>query len=255
MSSGSTVTVRRRYIIKNASNRQADLVSAKTALEKLGWSDTPGNLSNVDAIRNAFFQTSEIHTPMKAGTSYRLEEVLENYVIKDNSGNLQYPNRVRWRIYNSDGTLHTNGGQVKFLREYKKDNVDHREEIEYNLTRGYVYLYEDNYLLGDNTVNGALNPPSIIAYYHDYDPDKTNERQIFYLTAEVAYGTIDKWSGLASENTISSKWYPVTFLTVYLEPNSEPTIATDLANFRTDDYLEKNYEYLGKPLRIDFTDV
>lgn len=244
LSAGSTVTVRRRYIIKNASNRQAELESAKTNLEHLGWdSDTPGNLSNVDAIRNAFFQTSEIHTPMMAGTSYRLEEVLENYVIEDNYGSLQYPNRVRWRIYNSDGTLHTNGGQVKFLREYEY-NGTHREEIEYNLTRGYVYLYEDSYSLGNNTVDGALNPPSIIAYYHDYDRSNADERQIFYLTAEVAYGNTNR-QGLATENTTTSEWYPVTFLTVYLEPNSEPTIATELANFRTDDYLEKNYEYLG----------
>ena len=254
LSAGSTVTVRRRYIIKSASNRQEELQKAKTALENLGWnSDTPGNLSNVDAIKSAFFQTSEIHTPMMAGTSYRLEEVLENYVIEDNSGNLQYPNRVRWRIYNRNGTLHTNGGQVKFLREYTRNGSTYREEIEYDLTRGYVYLYEDSYSLGNNTVDGGLNPPNIIAYYHDYDRNNADERQIFYLTAEVAYGNTNH-QGLATENTTTSEWYPVTFLTVYLEPNSEPTIATELANFRTDDYLEKNYEYLGG-INFDGTDT
>lgn len=238
---GSTVGVRRRYIIRNATTRAAALEIARTNAIEAGWSTDPKNMnpSEINAIKAAFFERNEIHTPMKAGTSYRLAEVLNNYVIRDKDNNLQYPTHVRWRIYNSNGNLHT-GGTLKYLNEYKDvQEVTHRETHDFSITRGYATLYEGNYTLSETAISGDLNPSNIIAYYHNYDQSQEDEQQMFYLTAEVAYGTS------YNDGKPASDWYPVTFLTVYLEPNSEPTIADDLTNERTDDYLEDNYSYLG----------
>ena len=241
---GSTVGVRRRYKIRDATTRAAALATVRTNAIDAGWSANPEDMdaSEINAIKAAFFERNEIHTPMKAGTSYRLAEVLDNYVIKDKSDNLQYPTHVRWRIYDSNGKLHT-GGTLKYLDEYKvvqnDENVTHRVTRDFSISKGYATLYEGIYTLSETDISGDLNPSNIIAYYHNYDQSKENEQQMFYLTAEVAYGAE------YNNGSPSSVWYPVTFLTVYLEPNSEPTIAKDLKEERTDDYLEDNYSYLG----------
>ena len=115
-----------------------------------------------------------------------------------------------------------------------------------------------NYYVGDNTleasqvrwtvydVNGNLKQ----SYYTtsniwdhtfgqsdgvDIDDNKT---QIVYVVAEVAYG--------------SSVWYPVSFLTIYLEPNSE-VITED--NFNDDAYKHRTTEYLEKNGYLKISEV
>ena len=115
-----------------------------------------------------------------------------------------------------------------------------------------------NYYVGDNTleasqvrwtvydVNGNLKQ----SYYTtsniwdhtfgqsdgvDIDDNKT---QIVYVVAEVAYG--------------SSVWYPVSFLTIYLEPNSE-VITED--NFNDDAYKHRTTEYLEENGYLKISEV
>ena len=241
-----TITVRRQYEMRAASSREAELQTARDAVVKLGWdfNDPDQNLtvSSISSIRDAFFEQTEIHTPMKAGTSYRLNEVLTNYIVKQSTNNstLQYPNRVRWRIYDTDGTVNKNG---TFKYTYT-DSDDNKYLGEYDITYGYVTLQTGNFSLSGGgyqaQVNGDLNAPNIFPFYYNITGLNTNEQHIFYLTAEVSY----------NEN----KWYPASFITVYLEPNSEPTIANLLPDNRRDDYLEEYYARIGG-ITFDGTDT
>lgn len=115
-----------------------------------------------------------------------------------------------------------------------------------------------NYYVGDNTleasqvrwtvydVNGNLKQ----SYYttsniwdHTFGQDdgvniSDNKTQIVYVVAEVASG--------------SSVWYPVSFLTIYLEHNSE--VITE-SNFNDDAYKHRTTEYLEENGYLKISEV
>ena len=230
---GNVITLKRRYIIREASSREAVL---SKNLDNTIWSSWITNvessltLEKLDDFKNLFFESYEIHTPMKSGTSYRLAEVLNNYIVKDNSGNLQYPNKVRWRVYNSEGILEKNGF-------YKQSYKDGKESQDVPVSNGSVVF----------STGDKYNLPNIFSYYYPYNTDKENEQQVFYLTAEVSYE--------------EQKWYPISFLKVYLEPNSEAMTKVDLDDLKEDSPLYiRTDKYLSEPAyrelaRLDFDDI
>lgn len=230
---GNVITLKRRYIIREASSREAVL---SKNLDNIIWSSWITNvessltLEKLDDFKNLFFESYEIHTPMKSGTSYRLAEVLNNYIVKDNSGNLQYPNKVRWRVYNSEGILEKNGF-------YKQSYNDGKESRDVRVSKGSVVF----------STGDKYNLPNIFSYYYPYNTDKENEQQVFYLTAEVSYE--------------EQKWYPISFLKVYLEPNSEAMTKDDLDDLKEDSPLYiRTDKYLSEPAyrelaRLDFDDI
>ena len=238
-------TLVRRYLIREASTREAELDEARTKAIAAGW-DTDNvedlDINKIDQLKANFFESYEIHTPMESGTSYRLAEVLNNYIVKGTTTTgpwwdptttttLQYPNQVRWRIYDSDGKLKKasqgdNGGYYN----YTTRNNNTKNHIEY-VTDGYVVLSMAEY-----NEESYPNLPNIFSYYYPYDTEKISEQQVFYLTAEVSYN--------------GDKWYPVSFMTVYLEPNSETLTQDDLDDI--EDYPDNvNYrrtsKYLSEP--------
>ena len=258
LQTASTVTVRRSYEMRDATGREADLAKCKSNLEEnLDWksdltnaTDLSLDVDKIESIRDAFFQQMEIHTPMKAGTSYRLEEVLNNYVVKDDDSNLQYPNRVRWRVYDENGELNTKGSfkytykqKVETGYDSEKGELIYTEYTlkgEYPITYGYVTLQTGSYTLagsGQQTIDGDLNAPNIFPYYYNIVGLNEKEQHKFYLTAEVSYN--------------NEKWYPAVFITVYLEPNAEPKVQEELIEERSDDFLKENYEQLGEGVTFD----
>ena len=238
------MTMVRRYLIREASDREMELDGARTKAINAGWnvnSVEDLDKTKIDQLKANFFESYEIHTPMESGTSYRLAEVLSNYIVEYTTTTgggrpyppttLQYPNQVRWRIYDSDGKLKKasrgdNGGYYNYTTR-NNNTKNYREYV----TDGYVILSMDNY-----DEESYPNLPNIFSYYYPYDTNRTNEQQVFYLTAEVSYN--------------GDKWYPVSFLTVYLEPNSETLTQDDLDDI--EDYPDNvNYrrtsKYLSEP--------
>ncbi len=190
------ITIQKKYVIKNASDRSKDLTARRTLLNGdegySGWysdNETFLKLKN-DADKGKYFlDVYEIHTPLKSlsgvyGTNYRLSEKLSNYYVGDNT---LEASQVRWTVYDVNGNL------------------------------------KQSYYTTSNIWDHTFGQSDGV----DIDDNKT---QIVYVVAEVEYG--------------SSDWYPVSFLTIYLEPNAEVVTEVDLKEdnykHRTEDYLEKN---------------
>lgn len=238
------MTMVRRYLIQEASDREEELDKARTNAINAGWDvDNVEDLdiNKIDQLKANFFESYEIHTPMESGTSYRLAEVLNNYIVEyttttgypwdpTETTTLQYPNQVRWRVYDSNGKLKKSSSGNGGYYNYTTRNNNTKNHTTY-VTDGYVVFSMDNY-----DEESYPNLPNIFSYYYPYDESKKDEQQVFYLTAEVSYE--------------GQKWYPVSFLTVYLEPNSETLTQDDLDDI--EDYPDNvNYrrtsKYLSEP--------
>lgn len=191
------ITIQKKYVIKNASDRFTDLTARESLLNGndgySGWSinkETFLKLKN-DADKSKYFlDVYEIHTPLKSlssdvyGTNYRLSEKLSNYYVGEN---VSEANQVRWTVFDIYGNKKRSFITTSNIWDHTFDNVD------------------------------GVNVDS-------------NITQILYVVAEVANG--------------SSGWYPVSFLTIYLEPNVEIVTEYDLNSdnykHRTEEYLEEN---------------
>ena len=199
------ITIQKKYVIKNASDRSKDLTDRRTLLNGYngysGWySDNEAFLKlKNDAGKSKFFlDVYEIHTPLKSlssdvyGTNYRLSEKLSNYYVGNNTSEA---NQVRWTVYDVNGNFKNS--------DTTNSNIwDH------------TFGQDDGVNISDN------------------------KTQIVYVVAEVASG--------------SSDWYPVSFLTIYLEPNSE-VITED--NFNDDAYKHRTTEYLEKNGYLKISEV
>ena len=206
-------TIRRTYVIKDATERQTTFNEFRTTVSE--WEGGSNWLTNTDANipqsfldnKASFPENYEIHTPMVSddGTSYRLAQILSNYYVGISKNPAKH---VRWRMYKQDGTLATGTANR-------------------NKSNGVTVLTQttENFAANRND-----NPANIISYKFDYDD--TDKQQVFYITAEVSN---DK-----------DTWYPVSLLTVYLEPNVTPVTKNILEQtseyeYRTQKYIEERY--------------
>ena len=193
------ITIQKKYVIKNASYRSADLTNRRTELNNKysGWYNNIISLKDALNKSDYFLDVYEIHTPLKSlsgvyGTNYRLSEKLSNYYVGNNTSEA---NQVRWTVYDVNGN-------------FKKS-------------------YTTNSNIWDHTF-GQDDGVNI----------SDNKTQIVYVVAEVASG--------------SSVWYPVSFLTIYLEPNSE--VITE-SNFNDDAYKHRTTEYLEENGYLKISEV
>lgn len=219
------ITIRHKYIIKHAGSRIAQLKAAKEAYDKAGSDDKIGSLNTA-----GFFERYEIHTPYYGadnGTSFRLAEPLSNYYLKNTiNNNLDLhqacASAVRWSVYNKDGE------KVSFDWYDIKGNK--------TTVTGSKIIHTTTW--DGNASGGAVEWPNIFFCKNLGYIDKYNyEQKKFYITAEVG------------ENQNAKTWYPVSFLTVYLEPYADFRTETELRDapptseyrMRYQDEIEKEY--------------
>lgn len=197
-----TIENRQRWEAPTVSYRQVYEIRQATQRVQGNTEDWSSKLPVSDAtLKDKFLDSYDIHMPInridangKASanqTTFRLPERLDNYYVPAYEGNLTAAQYVRWRIYNSDGSIITGLGETT-------DN---------NMLKNKV-LYNGN----------------------TYDTKRT-----YYITAEVSY---TNWGNVT--------WYPVSLLTVILEPNSaaltQAQLADNVYDFRTEEYL-LNHQY------------
>lgn len=224
LTEGATVNVRKHFIIKSATNRESFLSDRKNNFSSKPWyTDLTAPLKEEDIQsiqdrKTGFPEVYAVHTPMEAGTSYRLAERLSNYIVKVNSTEEYHANQVRWRVFDSDGSPVTDS-HCNIVRHNWNGNKKYEFE-EIQMTNGSIILGESSYIDEKRESVGyqsEYNKPNIINFYYNLkDVDKTKQ-QHFYIMAEVRY----YYEENQSTKTISD-WYPISFITVYLEPNSEP---------------------------------
>lgn len=224
LTEGATVNVRKHFIIKSATNRESFLserknnFSSKTWYTNLATSLKEEDIQSIQDRTTGFPEVYAVHTPMEAGTSYRLAERLSNYIVKVNSKEY-HANQVRWRVFDSGGKPVTNSHCNIVRHNWDEEGIKYYGFKEIQMTDGSIILGESSYVQGSNTFNyqSEYNKPNIINFYYNLeDVDKTKQ-QHFYIMAEVRY----YYEENQSTKTISD-WYPISFITVYLEPNSEP---------------------------------
>ena len=221
------VSIQRRYVIKPAKDRAADLDARKDLLaeikdenNKAWWesSDAFKKLLSVD--RNDYYLDNyEIHVPLGRKVTFRLSEKLSNYFVpvQTQSGGFWgsqtittyvAATSVRWNVFNANGS--------------RTDNSIFNDVSDYKWTTN-VYSSSDIWN------NVSLN-------------DDATQTQKFYLVAEVGYNNV---------------FYPASFITLYVEPNAKPLTETELQNpvykHRTTAYLE-NQGYVNIA-ELNFNDI
>ena len=232
----STPTVERRYIVQNAQKKSTELAGIRNNFvantEANAWLSNPEyplSPENINSIKNLFKEVYDIHTPLLSGTSYRLADLLKSYCVPGQYNGVEYINQVRWRIYRSDGTLQKQGHYNK-TRQYSEQNTNKIVTEKQQVEKGYVVLKNSEFV-GEY----ALNSINIFSYYYPINGLSEGEQHHFYLTAEVRYGD-------------NGEWYPISFITVYLEPYAEVKTQTDLnALGETDPYYQRTEKYLSEP--------
>lgn len=97
------VSIQRRYEIRPASERFNALKTNKKILNKnhASWTSSIANLidESVSARSSYFLEDYEVHVPYGRNVTFRLSEDLPNYYVSDT----QQANRIRWRLFDSDG--------------------------------------------------------------------------------------------------------------------------------------------------------
>lgn len=215
----SQVTIRHKYIIKHAEN-SSDRLQKALEERRQSSSSTDTELLN----KAGFFEQFEIHTPYNengSNTSFRLVEPLYNYYIPSGTfnGDVDYQacaNAVLWKVYDASGNpaefLGPDGTFVTELMQWKK---------------GW----------GDVTGGGTVEWPNIF-FCQGLGKDAatakgTLQQKQFYITAEVGRKK--------DEYTDVDKWYPVSLLTVYLEPFADFKTEREL-KAAAESPLDNNYK-------------
>lgn len=256
LTEGATVNVRKHFIIKSATNRESFLSERKNNFSSEPWytdltiSLEEEDIQSIQDRTTGFPEVYAVHTPMEAGTSYRLAERLSNYIVKVNS-KYYHANQVRWRVFDSEGKRVQNS-HCNIVR-HNRDNDKYYGFDKIRMTEGSIILGESSYVQGLNTVNyqSEYNKPNIINFYYNLDGVNQKKQQHFYIMAEVRY----YYEENQSTKTISD-WYPISFITVYLEPNSEPLDENNLPADRKPAALadEDAYKLLAS-MTFDATDT
>lgn len=216
------ITIRHKYIIKHAGARLAQLKKAKEEHEAGPLETDPGQLNTA-----GFFERYEIHTPYYGadnGTSFRLAEVLSNYYVKDKptdktSLHTACANAVRWRVYDEDGNpANFDWYSVDSTKVPPRRNIN---EI--------VLPTEKNWNWDNDAFGGVVEWPNIFYCQNLGYLPKIDKQTKLYITAEVG------------EDRNTTDWYPVSLLTVYLEPYADFKTEKELKN-STDDIYKSRYQ-------------
>ena len=97
------VSIQRRYEIRPASERYNALNTNKTNLNNThaSWTSSIANLidESVSTRSSYFLEDYEVHVPYGRNVTFRLSEDLPNYYVSTT----QQANRIRWRLFDSDG--------------------------------------------------------------------------------------------------------------------------------------------------------
>lgn len=131
------ISIRHKYIIRNASERVQLISEKKQALDGLNLTLT-GNGASVKTLidkpdRSAYvLNTYDIHTPNPYGTNYRLPEKLSNYFVPSARGSSQATN-VRWIFYNENGIylehIDNTSNIISKKFDFQDQNVQHKRYI------------------------------------------------------------------------------------------------------------------------------
>lgn len=219
------VTIRHKYVIKHAGERVRQLENAKAeyakAANKIGELNTDG-----------FFERYEIHTPYYGkdnGTSFRLTETLSNYYISEEftdslTLHSASANSVRWRVYDESGQPARFDWFGVGKESTGKDSTMNTSEKIITTTKW-----------DDNASGGTIEWPNIFYCRNlGYVENNDNVQKKFYVTAEVGKDG-------------QEPWYPVSLLTVYLEPNADFKTEKELMeedHYRLQENIEKDYVLL-----------
>ena len=261
LTEGATVNVRKHFIIKSATNREDFLSARKENFSSEPWytslatSLEKEHIQSIQDRTTGFPEVYEVHTPMEAGTSYRLAQRLSNYIVKIDSKEY-HANQVRWRVFDSDGSRVTDS-HCNIVRHNWNGNKKYEFE-EIQMTNGSIILGESSYIDEKRESVGyqsEYNKPNIINFYYNLAGVDKTKQQHFYIMAEVRYYQEEKDE---DETTITtqSDWYPISFITVYLEPNSEPLDDNNLPEDRKPATLADDNAYkLLASMTFDDTDT
>lgn len=131
------ISIRHKYIIRDARERVQLIREKKTALDGLRLTLT-GDGASVNTLINSHdrsayvLNTYEIHTPNPYGTNYRLPEKLSNYFVPSGSSSSQATN-VRWIFYDENGNyinhVENNANIVTKKFDYDNDDIQHKRYI------------------------------------------------------------------------------------------------------------------------------
>lgn len=218
------ITIRHKYVIKDARTRIEQLKKAQEE-HKAGPLETdPGQLNTA-----GFFERYEIHTPYYGadnGTSFRLAEVLSNYYVKDKPTNTTSlhtacANAVRWRVYDEDGNpanfdwYSVDSTKVRPRKKINEIILPTEDDTDWNWDKG--------------AFGGVVEWPNIFYCQNLGYLSKIDKQKKLYITAEVG------------ENRNTNNWFPVSLLTVYLEPYADFKTEEELKN-STDDIYKSRYQ-------------
>ena len=189
------ISIRRKYIVRNATEIWSSLSTKQTNFSSLNIADDRNSIKallDVADKSNYVLYQYEIHTPIETGTTYRLPDKLSNYFI-----GTKQATRSRWSYFDENGT------------KLEGSNL----EIKTTNYSDHIFPYTD-----------------------------LNKQYKYYILIEVA--------------TDTDVWYPVSLLSVILEPYSKPLIETELRSLyqqQPQNYEDRLVEELveeGKYIRI-----
>lgn len=234
----STITVRRKYVIKDASTKRSELNNLRTQVANSfsGWlTDTEETLpTGLIGNTTCFKEVYTVYSPLDVWTNYRLAETLSNYRIgttPTNDPDSDSPQYVRWRIYKSDGSK----ASGSYTQNVGVNGNLTKQEVTTN--DGTIVFDEDDAEYGSD---GRVNPPNVLNF--KFNTENKVTRQTFYVTAEVS--------------TDYQTWYPVSFITVYLEPNASAMTQVELNEIlnENDVRYERTSRYLSNSRRFKLLD-
>lgn len=180
------VSIQRRYEIRPASERYNALNTNKTNLNNThaSWTSSIANLidESVSTRSSYFLEDYEVHVPYGRNVTFRLSEDLPNYYVSTT----QQANRIRWRLFDSDGndvntrTVDRNSwGYTTW--SVNVSNSGFETDILSSTSTNVVYLIAE--VLNTNNSSNSF-PVAFIKLYIEPNSAPLTERQ---LTTEDAY--------------------------------------------------------------------
>jgi len=183
-------TVYEIHVIDDA-RTSAELTESKIPLDKP---------EKMVTFKNMFLESYEIHTPIEAGTNYRLAEPLANYYVPRGPNGIIAPNWVRWKAYDEKGDFISGSEIYKY-----NSNVNNYTFNFTDLDKRYTYYLTAEVAYGTSTTNApeataSWHPVSFLTVYLEpysealtqlelaakvqSDPEHYQERSEEYLKEE-----------------------------------------------------------------------
>lgn len=249
----TAINIRRKFIIKDAKARYAQLKEAQEAYQKSA--ETKGD--NDALVEDGYFEKYEVHTPLRTeknhgskdwetGVNFRLKESLANYYVKDYSSESQdsihyhCAKYVRWRVFDE------NKKAVDYCDI--RDGSTNKDVP----TGGYVVEHEF---------------PTLGCKYSEYTGKGTDEpgkntsiitnAAVFYcmnlhgpITKQTARESLTRYI-TADVSADKENWFPVALITVKLEPYSDPRTAGELEQAKDYNYRKRSQDLLDEDVSYD----